>query len=313
MQPHPLTAASAALALFVSLLWGGNIAALKLGLETFPTFWSAFWRFVTAAIAVVLWAKYQGVSLWPERSEWRPLAILAVMFTGQITFLNVGTGWTSAAYAVVLLNAHPLFTNAFGQFLDYEEKLNLRRSLGLALAFAGICYLAAGRPEERLAPFPIWGNIFITASATLLASRILYTRGIVQSSHPLKPVVWQMLLSMPFFLVAALFFEPLTTKPVTWEAVAAILYQGPVVGGICFVVWTTLLKRHSASTLSIFGFTVPIFGILLSGWLFGEEIGARLIAGAALVMVGIWVVTRGPKEAGDPPPAARSGAEEPAR
>ena len=313
MQPHPLTAASAALALFVSLLWGGNIAALKLGLDTFPAFWSAFWRFVSAAFAVILWAKFQGVRLWPERSEWRPLAILAVMFTAQISFLNIGTGWTSAAYAVVLLNAHPLFTNAFGQFLEFEEKLNVRRALGLALAFAGICYLAAGRPEERLAPFPIWGNILITGSAALLASRILYTRRIVQSSHPLKPVVWQMLMAMPFFLVVALIREPLTTKPVTWEAVAAILYQGPVVGGICFVVWTTLLKRHSASTLSIFGFSVPIFGILLSGWLFGEAIGARLIAGAALVMVGIWIVTRGPNQSAAAPRAPRSEAEEPIR
>ena len=312
MQPVPLSAAAAALALFVSLLWGGNIAALKFGLDTFPTFWSAFWRFLSAALAVLIYAKVLKVRLWPEREEWGPLCALAVMFAAQISCLNVGTGWTSAAYAVVLLNSHPLFTNAIGQFTAFEEKLTPRRAVGLLIAFGGICWLAFGRPEERLAPHPIGGNVLVALSASLLASRVVYTRRIVQTSHPLKPVIWQMLLALPVFLIPALVGEPATLKPVEWQAVAAILYQGPVVGGICFVVWTTLLQRHSASTLSIFAFSVPIFGVLLSAWLFDEAIGARLIAGAALVMIGIWIVTRVPRRAAAVS-VPETGSQEPAR
>lgn len=312
MQPQPLTAAAAALALFVSLLWGGNIAAIKLGLDTFPTFWSAFWRFFSAAAAVLIYARFQRVSLRPSREEWGPLAALAAMFAAQITCLNIGTGWTSAAYAVVLLNAHPLFTNAIGQFTALEEKLTPRRVLGLLIAFAGICWLALGRPEERLAPFPVGGNVLVTVSALLLASRIIYTRRIVQAAHPLKPVIWQMLLALPVFLVPALLYEPVALKPIEWEAVAAILYQGPVVGGVCFVVWTTLLRHYSASTLSIFAFTVPFFGVLLSACLFDEAIGGRLIAGAVLATAGIWIVTRAPKSAIDVS-RTESAAREPAR
>ncbi len=314
MKPQPIGAAVAALALLVSLLWGGNVAALKLGLDTFPAYWSAFWRFLAGMLAVLWWAKAKGVRLWPAPSEWAPLCALTAVFAVQISCLNLGAGWTSAAYAVVLLNAHPVFTNLFGQFVASEEKLNFRRVVGLALAFGGICWLAFGRPEARLAPYPIPGNVLITASAAMLASRALYTRRLVQSMHPLKPVVWQMALALPVFLAAAVALEPPTLKPVSWQAVAAILYQGPVVAGVCFVVWTTLLKKHSASALSIFAFTVPIFGVLLSAWMFDERIGGRLPAGAALVVVGILILTRARKASADAlAPAPVSEAEGPPR
>ena len=76
------------------------------------------------------------------------------------------------------------------------------------------------------------------------------------------------------------------------EAVAAILYQGVVVAGICFIVWAELLKRHAAGTLSMFAFLVPITGIALSAWFFGEPLRATLIVGGALVLAGVWAVTR---------------------
>lgn len=295
MKPEPLGAAAAALALFVSLLWGGNVAAIKFGYDTFPPIWSAFWRFSSAGLAVMLWAWSQGVSLRPQRGEMRGLSILAAMFTAQIVCLNTATAWTSAAYAVVLLNSHPLFTNLFGQWFALEERLTVRRAVGLTVAFAGICWLALGRPAAALAPHPQWGNFLVLISASLLATRVLYTRGLVQKMHPLRTVTWQILLAVPAFLLIAVLTEPMTLREVTWPPVIAILYQGPVIAGFCFIVWTTLLKRHSASTLSMFGFTVPVFGVLLSAWMFGEEIGSRLVSGAALVTLGIVIVTRRPK------------------
>lgn len=295
MKPEPLGAAAAALALFVSLLWGGNVAAIKFGYDTFPPIWSAFWRFLSAGVAVALWAKWRGVSLKPEPGEWRGLGLLAAMFTAQIVCLNTATAWTSAAYAVVLLNSHPLFTNLFGQWFALEEKITVQRAAGLTVAFSGICWLALGRPAAELAPYPHWGNFLTLVSASLLATRVLYTRGLVQKTHPLRTVTWQIALAVPAFLLIAAATEPMTLREVTWPPVAAILYQGPVIAGFCFIVWTTLLQRHSASTLSMFGFTVPVFGVLLSAWLFNEEIGSRLVSGAILVTIGILIVTRRPK------------------
>lgn len=292
MNPQPLTTATAALGLFVSMLWGGNVIALKFGLDTFPPIWSAFWRFLSGSIAVLLWARYKGVPVWPGRDDWRGVVWLGVFFTTQIACLNVGVGWTSAAFAVVLLNSHPIFTNLQGHFVASEDKLNPKRSLGLALAFAGICWVAAGKPSVSNAPHPGWGNVLMIISANLLALRVIFTRRMVQSTHPVRPVLWQMVFSLPFFLIAAWWLEPPTLQAVAWEPVAAILYQGVVIAGFCFMAWTSMLRKHSASTLSVFAFSVPFFGVFMSFWVLGEEIPAQLVLGALLVSIGIIIVTR---------------------
>jgi drug/metabolite transporter (DMT)-like permease len=282
---------SALTALVISALWGGNVIALKIGLATVPPVWSAFWRFLTGFLAVAVWAKSTGIRLRPEPGEALPLGVLGVLFTLQITGLNVAVNSTSPAYAVVLLNSHPIFTNLISHFCVIEDRLSRQRILGLAIAFSGICYLAVGQPDAHLAPHPILGNVIILFSAVLLAARMVYTQRLVQKMEPVRLVVWQMLLSVPVFLGAALWLEPLTLQPVTAVPVLAILYQGLAIAGVCFVVWTRLLQRHSPGALSVFGFSVPVFGVLLSALIFGESITGRVLAGMAAVTVGIVIVT----------------------
>jgi drug/metabolite transporter (DMT)-like permease len=98
--------------------------------------------------------------------------------------------------------------------------------------------------------------------------------------------------SVPLFLVIAAVSEPPVYGRVTRQAVAAISYQGVVVAGLCFIVWAELLKRHAAGTLSMFAFLVPITGIALSSWFFGEAMRLTLLAGGFLVLGGVYTVTR---------------------
>jgi drug/metabolite transporter (DMT)-like permease len=290
---------SALIALFVSALWGGNVIALKIGLATVPPLWSAFWRFLCGWLAVVIWAKFYGIRMMPEPGEARSLTILGLMFTLQIMGLNLGVNATSPAYAVILLNSHPIFTNLVSHFFVPEDRLSRQRILGLAVAFAGICYLALGRPDARLAPNPILGNTIVVVSAALLAVRMVYTQRLVQRIDPIRPVVWQMAFSLPVFLATAAWFEPVLLKPLTAEPVMAIVYQGVAIGGFCFVVWTRLLKRHSPGSLSVFGFSVPVFGVMLSALVFDEAITGRVVAGMAAVTAGIIIVTRRQKRSVD--------------
>jgi drug/metabolite transporter (DMT)-like permease len=118
--------------------------------------------------------------------------------------------------------------------------------------------------------------------------------------------VWQLLVSLPAFLVLGAVFEPPLVAPLRWQPVAAVAYQGVVVAGFCFIAWTGLLRRHSAGTLSMFAFTVPFFGMALSAVLFGERLGGRLLLGAAAVTAAILVVT----VRGAPPKPARADARE---
>ncbi len=293
MSARPIGLASASAALGLSILWGGNIVAIKLGLVAFPPFWSAFWRFLISAAAVGLWACWRGLPLLPERDEIRPLGILALVFTVQIAVLNVGVDWTSPAYGIVLLNANPIFANLLAHFFVPEDRLSPRRVIGLAAAFGGICVVFLGSPEAVLAERPMAGNLLIIFTSFLLGVRLVYTNRLVQSIEPIRTVLWQTIFSLPVFLTAAWLLEPpLLGDSIPAGPLLAVLYQGVVVAGLCFVGWTMLLKRHSPGQLSMFGFVSPIFGVLFSGLLFGEAITPRLWIGLAAVTAGILLVTR---------------------
>ena len=290
---EPLTAASVLLALAVSVLWGGNLVSIRIGVESVPPLWSAFWRMALGVVLVTGWSLHKGVAIWPARQERWPLFALSVLFTAQIGLLNSGTALTSPAFGVVILNSYAVFANITGHFFPgMERPINGPRALGLMLAVAGMVVLTFGQGSSQLAPNPLAGNTLLILSAVLLGVRQVYTRWLVQQIDPARTVVWQMLGSVPLFLLIAVATEPPSYGTVTFEAVAAIAYQGAAVAGICFIVWAELLKRHAAGTLSMFGFLVPITGIALSGYFFGEPLRLTLLGGGVLVLSGVYTVTR---------------------
>lgn len=286
-----LTLGGALAALTTCILWGGNVVALKIGLQTFAPFWSAFWRMLAGVVVVAFWGWSQRIPLAPTRGERRMLAGLGFLFVVQISALNFGVHWTSPAYAVVLLNSHPVFANFVGHFFVPEDRLSWTRVLGLALAFGGICVVFLGRPDISLGARPILGNLMVTFAGFLLGARTVYTQRLVQTIDPVRPILWMMIFSLPVFLVAGLSFEKPFLQPVSAEAVWAILFQGVVIAGFCFMVWTTLLKTISPGALSMFAFSTPIFGVLLSGLIYDEAITARLIFGVFAVTAGILIAT----------------------
>jgi drug/metabolite transporter (DMT)-like permease len=297
--PEPIGLSTALIAVMVSVLWGGNIVSIRVGVESVPPLWSAFWRMLIGVIFVAGWAMQRGVPMRPAAGETVGLLALGLLFTVQIAMLNVATTLTSPAYGVVILNSYAIFANLSGHLGAHYSKgavqetpLTGIRVVGLGLAVAGVAWLAFGKPDEALAPHPLWGNLLMVTSSLLLGVRQVYTRWLVQRVDPVRSVVWQMLLSVPAFLVFAMIWEPPLRGALTGRAVAAIAYQGVVVAGICFIIWAELLKRHAAGTLSMFAFIVPVCGIFLSTVIFHERLHPGLFGGTVLVLSGVFVVLR---------------------
>jgi drug/metabolite transporter (DMT)-like permease len=287
------------LALMISVIWGGNVVSIRVGVDSVPPMWSAFWRMLTGVVIVLAWALPQRARLRAEPGETGPLLALGVLFTAQIALLNAASPLTSPAYGVVILNSYPIFANLTGHIAARyagarisEEALTPIRTAGLALSLAGVAWLALARPDPELAPRPLLGNLLMVSSAFLLGIRQVYTRWLVQKVDPVRSVLWQMLVSLPLFLTAAILTEPMVYGHLTTEAMVAISYQGVLVAGFCFILWARLLQKHSAGTLSMFAFLVPIFGIALSARMFGETLNPGLFVGAALVLSGVFVVIR---------------------
>jgi drug/metabolite transporter (DMT)-like permease len=109
-----MDATGAAVALLLSLLWGANPVAIKLGLLDTPPLRLAVMRFVVGGAVVVLWGWLTGrlAGMRVAADEWRPLVTIGVLLGAQVSLLNIGTSLTSAAHAAVLLNMYAVHTRS---------------------------------------------------------------------------------------------------------------------------------------------------------------------------------------------------------
>jgi drug/metabolite transporter (DMT)-like permease len=74
------------------------------------------------------------------------------------------------------------------------------------------------------------------------------------------------------------------------KAVGIMAYLA-MLSAVAFTLWTVLLKHNSVGKIAVYNFLNPVFGVLLSGVLLGENIfSPRTVAALALVCAGIYVV-----------------------
>ena len=191
----------------------------------------------------------------------------------------------------MLNSTYPLFTTLFAHYLIQGDRLTVLKTTGILLAFGGVTVtfmesLNLGTRELLI------GDAIVLASGALLGlpGRRYQAAGAehppvstLDLDHALQPAL---VLSVEPYLRAGLEYQ------LTLSSVAAILYQGLVVAGFCFVAWTSVLRHYRASRLVVLFFVTPLFGVVLSNLLLDEPLGLELISGAVLVAAGIYLVNR---------------------
>ena len=284
--------------LVIHSLWGGNPVAVKFSLIAFPPLTTAFLRFAIGIACIALWARWRGVRLLPEKGEWRPLWIVALLFAVQIASMNVGFHHTSGAMGSVLIATNPLFAVVFAHFLVAGDRMTAARALGLLVAMAGTSLVLLGDADIAALDPGAAGNWIVLSSAVMLGLRLSLSARFVRRIDPTKVAIWQMVLSLPLFGAGALWLEEIAWDRVGIGPIAGLLFQGVVIAGVGFTVSYHLMKRYTPSVMMSFNFVSPVAGVLFAAWLLGDRIGSFLLAGMALVAVGLYLVARRPGTAG---------------
>ena len=281
----------ALLALLLSLFWGGNPVAIKLGLEDAPPLRLAWMRFVVGGIVIALWAWLSGrlAGIRVRRAEMRPLLIVTVLFVAQIGSMNVGTALTSAAHSAVLLNLYAVHTVVLSHFLIPGDRLTLRRLLGVIVAYAGIVVLFARQAAPGASSLLGDGIMFV--SALLLAERTVYLARVVRQLDPVKLLLAQATLGTAVFIAASALTE---SAPTTWtpRLALALAYQGALIAGFNFVANLWLLGRYRPSGLAAFFLAQPVFGVAIAALVTGDRLTGDLLLACLAVAVGIGLTAR---------------------
>lgn len=286
---EPLKFKASCFALLLALLWGGNSVSIKVALNGVPPLTLAAIRFSLGTFAIFAWARYKHIKLYMHRHERTEILTIVPIFVLQIYLLNMGTSLTLASRSTIFIFTYPFFIAIFAHYFIPGDRFNVSKMIGIGLAFSGIIVCFYEGLVDRQNTY-IFGDAAVLLSSLLLGARQVYTKMLTQHIHPVRLLLWQGILSTPIFFFLCVLVESRTSLHFTPKIILAVLYQGFVVAGFCFILLTVLLQRYMASRLGVFAFASPLFGVALSGSLLGETISFSILIGVLFVAGGIGIV-----------------------
>jgi drug/metabolite transporter (DMT)-like permease len=178
-------------------------------------------------------------------------------------------------------------------FLLPGDRLHLEKSVGLCMSFVGLVTVFGSRPAT-LGDMHWVGDAMVFTTGLLWAANNIYIKKFVENTSitHFQTLFAHHFFSIPLLAVGAAAFERGRELSPAPAALAALVYQCVIVAFIGYLVWFRLLHRYQASRLVSFTFLTPLFGVILSGLLLGEQLTLLLWIGLGLVAGGIYLVNR---------------------
>jgi drug/metabolite transporter (DMT)-like permease len=292
----PPSATYAVLLGSLALMWGSSYLFIKIGVETLPPLSLVFLR-VCVGLAVL--AVVVALTRTPLPRDPRTLAHLAVLGAVNIAIPFWLIGWAEqhidSGLAGILQSTAPFFTLVIAASFVHDERITRGRLAGIGLGFLGIVLLSVesfaelGSPggPERLA-----GLLAVVGASLAYAIGNTYARRNLRSSRPLVLSIGQVGWSVVLVGLLALVVDGGVTLPAVPEAAFSVLWLGAIGTGFAYIVFFRLLTGWGPTRASLVAYLLPVVAVALGVVVLGETLDALFVAGAALIVGGVWVVNR---------------------
>lgn len=284
-----------ALLIVLALIWGANMASIKIGARELAPLFMAGLRSLVASGCLYVWMKAKGITLFPSQAIVIHGIVIGVLFGVEFGLIYVGLQYTLASRTYILLYTAPFFVAIGAHFFLKGDRLNPWKVSGLILAFTGVVVLFM-RDLGSFSLSTLSGDLMALASGALWGVTTLYIKKYLShQTLPLQTLFYQVLFSTPLlFLMSVALEEPLVAG-FSLVTGLSLFYQCIIVAFLSYLAWFELIHRYPVSLLHAFSFFTPVFGVCLSGALIlGEVINANMVAALILVSLGMVLVNRLP-------------------
>ena len=282
------------MAVFLSAAFGANTVAIKISVSGLGPFTTAGIRFLIASLVIFAWARATGRSFQVHRNQVFPLLVIFLLFFSQIGSLYLGIARTNASRAALISNLQPFFVLFLAHVFLPDDRITLRKAVGLILGFAGVCLVFLER-EGVAEDFQV-GDVLMLLSTSLWAVSTIYLKTVLHRLNPHVIAFYQMVASVPLFFLCGFLWDKRMIGALNAEVVMAVLYQALVAAAFGFIAWNTLLQRHGAVILNSFNFILPMAGVFLAWWLLNEPLTLKILLALLFITAQMLVLYLDPKK-----------------
>jgi drug/metabolite transporter (DMT)-like permease len=266
------------------VIWGSTYLAIRYALVSYPPFMLAAIRFAVAGVLLFLVLRVRGEAM-PTARQWKNAAIVGTLLlaggNGLVCFAEQSVGSGIAAVAVASM---PLFAAVFGGI--YGEWPTRGETAGLLLGFVGVIVLNLG---TGLSGSPL-GAIALIVAAMSWAFGSVWSKRQDMPKGPMNTAAQMLCASVSLVVIALLHGERIPTSP-TAGATAALAYLVIFGSIIAFSAYLYVLKTVRPALATSYAYVNPPVAVLFGVALAGEHVGAFDLAGMAIILVGVGIIT----------------------
>lgn len=290
-----LDAVAIAALLLCCVLWGVNQVAAKVALSDIAPLTQAAARSLGAALLVLAWSRWRGITLWARDGTLRDGIGAGALFAAEFACIFVGLQFTTASRMVVFIYLAPFVVALGMRFIAPGERLAPVQWLGLATAFAGVAWAfgEAFAPDAAGGPLQWLGDALGVAAAVFWAATTLLIRATSLADAPAeKTLLYQLAVSAVLLALGAVATGEAWPARVGPLALSSLAFQTIVVTFASYLLWFWLVRHYPATRLAAFTLLTPVAGLVAGVGLLGEPLTLRLGVAVVGVAFGIALVSR---------------------
>ena len=269
-------------------LWASAFVGIRIGLTSYTPGSLALFRFLIASLCmVVVYLRQSSCQKipWSDRLQ---LGLLGVAGIGVYnTCLNYGEQTISAGVASFVIGLAPALTVLFA-VLFLKERPSRTVYCGILISLAGLALMVM--PDSEGATLS-YGVLIIFIAALTSAAYSLLQKPYLRHYHPVAVtawIIWGGTLSMMIF-APTLWREFFVARP---QATWAVVYLGIFPAALAYLAWSYVLKALSASSASMYLYSMPVISSLLGLFILHEQPTKLSMCGGFLTMVGAFYASR---------------------
>jgi drug/metabolite transporter (DMT)-like permease len=273
--------------------WGSSFIFIKLTRGEVDPLTLSLIRAGIAFLAMAAWVVMLGQVPWPSREEIVDWLVLGSV-NGWMPNILVAFALErmAAGMASMVQAATPLFTALFAHLLFADERLTRQRLLGIAIGFCGTLMLIGPRltqgGAETVAELAMIGVVVCYGSGNIFAR---YRRG----SRPERLALGQQAVSA---VVSAVLALGLVGSAATVSALGSHFWALFMLGLFCTAVpilaFMRLITRAGPTKASMTSYLAPATAVMLAMLILGETLSWSQIAGGAVILIGVAIITMAP-------------------
>lgn len=277
--------------LFTAIFWGGTFIAGRAIAGSVHPVCAAFVRFAVASVCLLMLVLKTEGRL-PGLQKGQIVSILMLGLTGVFAY-NVlffsGLGYIGAGRASIIIANNPILISLLSALI-FKEAFNRIKTAGICLSVTGaIVVITDGRLGDAASYSLGIGEVLIFGCVLSWVAYSLIGKAAMASLSPLICVAYSAAAGAALLLLPALHFglaTEITAYSLTdWTSLVYLGVFGTVLG---FFWYYQGIERIGPMRASVFINFVPISAIILSFFILHEPLRLSLLAGGAMVIIGVY-------------------------